>query len=297
MQKIENIVIAVLAVAVVGLAYLNFSGTGVEALSADEAANAAVAFINSNMLQGEQTAELVGDVVKENGLYKMNLSIAGEEFASFVTLDGALLFPEEGVKIGSVDLDAPEDINGESAELVDIDYDENSHIRGDINAPVTIIEFSDFQCSFCSRFQGTMNEVMAAYPTQVKWVYKHFPLDSIHPTAREASEASECASEQGKFWEYADRLYEDQSKISSSFLKELAVELELDSTQFDACLDGGKYADKVEKDYQEGLTAGVQGTPGGFINGETLGGAVPFATLQTKIDKILSEEVIGDIAE
>jgi len=297
MQKPENIIIAVLAVAVVGLAYLNFGGSGVlnvKALSANEAGNAAVAFINNNMLQGGQIAELVGDVVEENGLYKINLSIDGEEFPSYVTRDGAVLFPEAGINIADAESNTPPDANEGPAELVDVDYDENSHIRGDILAPVTIIEFSDFQCPYCSRFHDTMKEVVAAYPTQVKWVYKHFPLDSIHPVAREASEASECAGEQGKFWEYADRLYEDQSKISSSFLKELSVELGLNTAQFDDCLDNGKYADRVEKDYQDGLAGGVSGTPGGFINGEVLGGAVPFATLQGKIDTILSEEVVGD---
>jgi len=288
--KTENIVIGVLAVLVIALAYLNFSGGGIlsaGAMSPSEAGDHVVSFINEYMLQGGQTAELVGDVVEENGLYKMNLSIGGETFASYVTRDGKVLFPEEGVRIEEATSDAPPESNT-PAEIVDVDYDETSHIRGDINAPVTIIEFSDFQCSFCARFHNTMKEVSEAYPTQVKWVYKHFPLDSRHPVAREAGEASECAEDQGKFWEYTDKLYEDQLKISPSFLKETAVTLGLNTTQFNECLDGGKYTDLVEKDYQEGISAGVSGTPGGFINGEVFEGAVPFSTLESKIEAILS---------
>lgn len=299
MQKTENIVIAILAVAVIVLAYLNFSGGGVlsvRALSPNEAGSQVVAFINDYMLEGGQTAELVGDVVEENGLYKMNLSIDGETFASYVTRDGKILFPEEGVNIEDAKSQTPSNTD-EQPEIVDVDYDENSHIRGDMSAPVTIIEFSDFQCPYCTRFHDTMKEVMAAYPTQVKLVYKHFPLDSIHPTAREAAEASECAGDQDKFWEYTDKLYENQSKISSSYLKELAVTLGLNKAQFDECLDNDKYADLVEKDYQDGISAGVRGTPGGFINGEVIGGAVPFSTLQSKIDKILSEEEVAPSAE
>jgi len=161
------------------------------------------------------------------------------------------------------------------------------HIRGDVNAPITIVEFSDFQCPYCSRFHDTMNEVMENYPNEVKWVYKHFPLDSIHPTAREAAEASECAGEQNKFWEYNDELFDNQSKIRSSYFPKVAESVGLNLEQFNQCLDSGKYADKVEEDYQEGIELGVRGTPGGFINGEEIGGAQPYSVLSEIIDGLL----------
>ncbi len=161
------------------------------------------------------------------------------------------------------------------------------HIRGDVNAPITIVEFSDFQCPFCSRFHDTMNEVMENYPNQVRWVYKHFPLDSIHPYAREAAEASECAGEQNKFWEYNDELFDNQLKIRSSYFPKAAESVGLNIKQFNKCLDSGKYADKVEEDYQEGIGLGVRGTPGGFINGKEIGGAQPYSVISEMVNDLL----------
>ncbi len=161
------------------------------------------------------------------------------------------------------------------------------HTRGNPDAPITIVEFSDFQCPYCSRFSGTMEEVVVNYPNDVKWVYRHFPLDSIHPYARKAAEASECAGDQDKFWEYHDELFDNQSKIKTSFLEEVAEDIGLDVDKFNECLTFDKYASKVEADYQEGISLGVRGTPGGFINGQAIGGAVPYSTLQGMIDDLL----------
>lgn len=175
----------------------------------------------------------------------------------------------------------------EYEEKVDVKVAQGDHIRGNANAPVTIVEFSDFQCPYCSRFHDTMSEVMENYPNEVRWVYKHFPLDSIHPAAREAAEASECAGEQNKFWEYNDELFDNQSKIKSSYFPKAAEVVGLNIKQFNECLDSGKYADKVEEDYQEGIKLGVRGTPGGFINGEEIGGAQPYSVLSEMIDSLL----------
>lgn len=175
----------------------------------------------------------------------------------------------------------------EYEEKADVKVVAGDHARGNVNAPVTIVEFSDFQCPYCSRFHDTMNEVMENYPNEVRWVYKHFPLDSIHPAAREAAEASECAGEQNKFWEYNDELFDNQSKIRSSYFPKAAEAVGLNVQEFNKCLDSGKYADKVEKDYQEGIKLGVRGTPGGFINGEEIGGAQPYSVLSEMIDDLL----------
>jgi len=284
LNKKENIIIVVLAVAVIALAYMQFGTSTPSSLSATEASKTAISFINEYMLEPGIEAELVGEAVAERGLYKFAINLEGQEISSYITQDGTMLFPQGGVDLTEVD--ASEGTPAGSPEAQKPTYDENSHIRGEASAPVTIIEFSDFQCSFCVRFHDTMKQVVEEYPTQVKWVYRHFPLD---PYARVVAEASECAAEQGKFWEYADGLYVNQSKIAPSFLGELATELGLDGAQFNECVDGGKYADKVEADYQEGIAAGVTGTPGSFINGEPLGGAASFESVKSAIEGIIGE--------
>lgn len=169
---------------------------------------------------------------------------------------------------------------------VDIEVSAEDHVRGDENAAITIVEFSDLQCPYCASFHTTMKQVIDNYEGQVKWVYKHFPIAS-HPYAQEAAEASECAGDQGKFWEYTDELFENQSAIDSTYLKQAAADLSLNTSEFEECLDSGKFSDRVKADYQEGLEAGVTGTPGGFINGEKLGGAVPYSQLKVTIDSLL----------
>ena len=161
------------------------------------------------------------------------------------------------------------------------------HIRGDVNAPITIVEFSDYQCPYCSRFHTTMQQVMNDYQGQVRWVYKHFPLDSIHPQARKAAEAAECAGEQDKFWEYSDQLLAKQADIKTSKFDVFATDLGLDVNKFNECLSSGKYAKKVEADYQEGIKSGVRGTPGNFINGQSVPGAVPYENIKAVIDGLL----------
>ena len=123
----------------------------------------------------------------------------------------------------------------------------------------------------------------------MRWVYKHFPLDSIHPQARPAAEASECAGEQGKFWEFTDGLYENQSRLGETLYQELAQNLGLNLSQFKECLKERRYQQKVEKDYQEGIKKGVRGTPGSFLNGKEIPGAVPYQYLESLIEEVLSE--------
>lgn len=169
---------------------------------------------------------------------------------------------------------------------VDIKVASSDHIRGDKDAPITIVEYSDFQCPYCSRFHDTMLQVMENYPDDVRWVYKHFPLDSIHPQARKAAEASECAGEQNKFWEYTDKLFENQSSLNTDYFGKAAKELNLDTNKFNSCLSSGKYASKVNSDSREGQQAGVTGTPGSFINGQALKGARPYSELAAMIDNL-----------
>ncbi|MCX6800504.1 MAG: DsbA family protein [Candidatus Falkowbacteria bacterium] len=166
---------------------------------------------------------------------------------------------------------------------VDIAIKSDDWVRGKKDAKVTIVEFSDIQCPFCSRFHNTMKQVMAKYPNDVKWVFKHFPLDSIHPYARKAAEAAECAGKQGKFWEYIDTLYANQESLNDDYLPKVADLVKLDKAKFEKCLSSGETKKLVDDDYNEGIKYGVRGTPGNFINGESQPGALPFAQMEAVI--------------
>jgi protein-disulfide isomerase len=178
--------------------------------------------------------------------------------------------------------------NTAPAAKADIAVASDDRIRGNKNAPVTIIEFSDLQCPFCVQFHKTMQQVMTDYPDKVRWVFKHFPLSQIHPYATNAAIASECAGDQNKFWEYVDAIYADQSKLNDDFITQTATDLKLNMTKFNSCLSTKKYASKVEADQALGSKNGINGTPGSFINGEPLKGAYPYETVKAMIDKALA---------
>lgn len=194
--------------------------------------------------------------------------------------------PANPEKTGDSDPQPQPTGSGGTAQLV---ISEKDHIRGNPEALVTIIEFSDFQCPFCARFHPTVQQILENYPDQVRWIYKHFPLDSIHAEARPSAEASECAAEQGKFWEFADGLFENQSRLGNDLYKELASQIGLDMSQFEDCVSSRKYKDHVEADLQEGIKEGVTGTPGSFVNDERISGAVPYSTLDVTVKRVLAQ--------
>jgi protein-disulfide isomerase len=163
------------------------------------------------------------------------------------------------------------------------------HIRGNKSAKVVMIEFSDFQCPFCSRVHPTLQKLYNDYKGQVAWVYKHFPLDGLHPYARKAAEASECANEQGKFWEYADQLYANQSSFGDNYFGQLAQTLGLDANKFNSCLSSNKYANLVNDNSQEGNSVGITGTPGIYVNDQLVKGALPYENFKQIIDSLLSK--------
>jgi protein-disulfide isomerase len=160
--------------------------------------------------------------------------------------------------------------------------------RGPADAKVTIIEFSDFQCPFCSRAHDTVEEVMRSYAGKVKLVYRQMPLTQLHPNAMKAAEASLCAHEQGHFWEYHDTLFKNQTALEPGKLKEYATQLGLDGSKFTACLDGNNKSETVRADMKEAEAAGVSGTPAFFINGVFLNGAVPMDEFREVIDAELA---------
>lgn len=172
-------------------------------------------------------------------------------------------------------------------------------IRGDPNAPITIVEFSDFQCPFCARFHvQTLPFLLEDYidTGKVNLVYRDFPIQSIHPNALPAAVAAECANEQGKYWEYHDTLFEKQSgwsRLDSNAViatfSQYATDIGLEQQQFDSCLETGKYLEEVQGDLSDGRAYDVTGTPGFFIGNDQIGfvklsGAQPFDAFQRIID-------------
>jgi protein-disulfide isomerase len=162
-----------------------------------------------------------------------------------------------------------------------------SPAKGAANAPVEMIEFSDFQCPFCQRANPTVQQVLTTYGDRIHFVYRHYPLPN-HPNARPAAEAAACANEQGKFWPYHDRLFASAGKLSDGDLKQGAAELGLNTSQFNSCVDTHKFRAQVDADMKAGEEAGVNGTPAFFINGRSLSGAQPFEVFKKIIDEELS---------
>jgi len=165
----------------------------------------------------------------------------------------------------------------------------DDHIRGNPNAKVTMIEFSDFQCPFCNKVAPTLKQILDKYPNDVRLVYRHLPLNSIHPYAQKAAEASECAADQGKFWEYHDLLFANQSALQISDLKKYAADLKLNTSTFNSCPDSNKYAERVNKQTAEAQAAGISGTPGTFVGSQLVAGAYPLATFTAIIDGLLKK--------
>ena len=161
--------------------------------------------------------------------------------------------------------------------------------RGPKTAPVTIVEFSDFECPYCGAAHDTVEQVMNTYAGKVRLVYRQFPL-SFHPHAAKAAEASLCAADQGKFWEFHDVLFKNQKKLEPADLKAHASEVGMDVQKFSQCLDSGDKKKAVDADQQAGLAAGVGGTPAFFINGIFLNGAQPIDEFKKVIDGELASK-------
>lgn len=167
------------------------------------------------------------------------------------------------------------------------------HIRGNPNAKISVIEYSDFECPFCARHHPTMQQIVDTYDDDVNWVYRHFPL-SFHPNAQKAAEASECAAEIGgndKFWAMTDMIFEKGA--DNAQLESYAAAIGLHAAQFTDCLSSGKMAARVQSDTTEGSSAGVSGTPGNIVlkndtkESRIVSGAQPFSAFQAVIDEML----------
>lgn len=181
-----------------------------------------------------------------------------------------------------INLPAPE------PPILSVSADDDPSV-GPANAPVTIVEFSDFQCPYCKLSVPMIKEILAKYPGKVKVVYRDYPGPN-HPHAQQAAEAAQCAAEQGKFWEYHDSLFDRQGPGTGWNFTELAKDIGLNQDPFATCLNTGRYREEVAKDLHDGLKLGVTSTPTFFINGRPLVGAQPFAEFQAVIDRLLKQQ-------
>ena len=160
--------------------------------------------------------------------------------------------------------------------------------KGPENAPITIVEFSDFQCPYCKKGSDTMKDVAKKYGSKVQYFFRDFPL-SFHERGKPAANAARCASEQGKFWQFHDKLFDDQKKLADEDFIALGKSLGLDMSKFEPCVKENKMMGEVEKDMQAGENAGVSGTPAYFVNGIFMSGALPMKKFEEVIDAELKK--------
>ncbi|OIO52769.1 hypothetical protein COY93_02670 [Candidatus Uhrbacteria bacterium CG_4_10_14_0_8_um_filter_58_22] len=182
--------------------------------------------------------------------------------------------------------------NGPSDEVGEIKpIDDTDHVVGPDNAEATVYIYTDFECPYCGRFHPSIKQLMDEYEGRIKVVFRHFPL-SFHANARPAANAAECAAEQGKFWEFADGLFEDQTILGTDRYENLARSLKLNMSKFDDCVSSAKFDGKISDDLASGVTAGVQGTPGTIIVGADgqptfVPGAIPYDQLKAMLEATL----------
>jgi protein-disulfide isomerase len=161
--------------------------------------------------------------------------------------------------------------------------------QGPPNAPIEIVEFSDFQCPFCLAAHPTVTRVLATYGNRIHFVYRNYPLPN-HPNARPAAEAAACANAQGKFWPYHDKLFDNQSRLTDADLKQHAASVGLDRAAFNACFDARTFRNDIDDDIAAGAAVGVSGTPSFFINGRQVDGSQPYENFKRVIDEELASK-------
>lgn len=244
----------------------------------------------------KQMLQSQGGVLQKNiYLIPLAIIIAGAFIGGGLALGlGGIGSTSSGQNAGLVAPNPAPD-SGAPANITLRDVTKNDHIRGNANAPLTIVEYSDLECPFCKRFHPTMQQVMKEYDGKVRWVYRHFPLDQLHSKARKEAEATECANELGgneKFWAYVDQIFEvtpSNNNLDPAELSKIAEFVKLDVNKFTACLSSGKYATHVADDLKDALSAGAQGTPYSVLinaKGEKtpISGAYPFENVKSIID-------------
>ena len=226
--------------------------------------------------------------------------LGGYVFASEFTPPQPIIIQNAEDVVGPVRTQSPQPQTGSTTQFVSLDDDP---MKGNPQAGITIVEFSDFQCPFCARFHTmTLPLIEQNYVAtgKVNFVYRDFPIQGIHPNAVPAALASECADDQGKFWEFHDLLFVNQKNwegleipVAMNAFKQYAVSIDLNMEEFNDCFDSGKYLAEVNADLEDGKKYGVTGTPGFFVGNEKIGfvkiiGAQPYSTFQDVLDKMLA---------
>lgn len=283
----------------------NFSSAS---LSKADAEKKILDYINQNLLQPPFTATVNSSEELPN-LFKVNILVAGQAVDTYITKDGKFFFPQGFDLTKSLTAGKTGTGNTETGAPVDLKIEADDPVKGDKDAPVTIIEFSDFSCPYCAAVNGNnqlvidslkssnpswvapVPKIMADYVKtgKVKLVFKYFPG---HGTGVEAMKLALCANEQGKFWELHDAFFANQDQLQNvAQLKDLASKAGVDITLLNKCYDDGKYDDKLEQDFAEGKTAGVSGTPAFFINGELITGAQSYSVFKDAIDSALEASI------
>lgn len=225
------------------------------------------------------------------------LSIPSAVILGALIISGALIYSSKKVTGGSVPTQQPQAVQQTGSLEKMTPVSSSDHIRGNPNAPVKIVEYSDTECPFCKKFQTTMQQVIAEYGKdgKVAWVYRHYPIDQLHSKARKEAVALECANEQGgndKFWSYADRLYEvtpANNGLDPAELPKIAQFVGLDTAKFNTCLASTKYDKHIEDEVQNAQATGGNGTPWSIVVGKNgkkypLSGAQPITAIKQLID-------------
>lgn len=163
-----------------------------------------------------------------------------------------------------------------------------SHLTGNLGAPVTVVEFADFECPYCGQAEKTVREIRQKYGNEMRFVFRHFPQPRLHPLAEKAAEASECAAEQGKFWEAAEKFYDQQNDLSPAALERYAQELGLDLDRFRQCLSSGRPTARVQQDVEDARALGIRWTPTFIIGQRKIEGALELAQFSKLIDQELA---------
>jgi len=290
-KKIKNpwmLVSIVLGIALaISLVFVFRGGMTGNVISENEAGKSLVSYLNAQTGGGVEyiSSKDIGN------LYETTVSYQGQNIPVYITKDGEYfvqnIIPLTGEVIVDNSVTVPNPtVNIDGETLVDDDA-----VKGDENAPVTMVEFSDYECPFCGRhFEQTYPQIIEEYVNtgKVKLVYRDFPLD-FHPNAQKAAEAAECAGEQDKYWEMHDKLFENQQALGINNLKQYAKEIGLNTAKFNSCLDSGKMVSEIAKDMQDGQAAGISGTPGFIINGRLVSGAQPFSAFKQIIEQELNK--------
>jgi protein-disulfide isomerase len=173
----------------------------------------------------------------------------------------------------------------------DVPVDDDPMLGAD-DAPITIVEFSDYECPYCRQWHSEVySQLIDTYGDQIRFVYRDFPLESIHSNANSAAQAANCANEQGVFWDYHDKLFSMEQGLGNEAYLEYASQLEVDEVSFKECIDSGRYQEEVQADFEFAANLGVRSTPTFFINGIAVVGAQPFDIFQ----KIIEQELAGEI--